>query len=503
MLTYKKLTKTNGFDTHNPKNAVQNSYAWSMAELGNYIYVGTSRNMFSSISNSNVNLNLPPSLITGYDNNAEIWRYKKDGTSYWQRVFKTNPSHKSYGFRIMITHKTKHCTALYAATIGEKVHVFKSTDGLHWLKLYTSNLIGTSSRAMVSFNGKLYISTLEEGLGGTSPHLYSSVDPEYEPFKEVINTNMHSFIPNKNPSGAIDDMQVFNGKLYLGTATKNGCEIWRSDNISPETNDWTLVADKGFGDYANKNIMSSGVFKNHLYLAVTKLMPFSLYAPIGFDLIRIDKNDKWEVVVGSKPLVPSSPVTGRRTRSISGLNSGFNDFFNVYGWQIKEFNNNLIITTFDASTNIKTIYDSILYNKESYIKKIGLDNYLKVTESYSKIIFLLKKYKYPKGFDIYTSKDGRTFHPSILNGLDNEYNYGGRTLLVSSENKMYIGTANPYCGCEVWKADFINSNHNCSSYKVNSYFHNLSMLNHELLKIYPTLFSGLQDMFPLQNNSIN
>ena len=155
-------------------------------------------------------------------------------------------------------------------------------------------------------------------------------------------------------------MQVFKNRLYLGIATENGCEIWKSDNKCPETNDWTLVADKGFGDSANKNIMSTGIFKNHLYIAVTKLMPFSLYAPLGFDLIRIDKNDNWEVVVGGKPLMPSYPITGKRNKSISGLNSGFNNFFNVYGWQIKEFNNNLIITTFDDSTNIKTIYDNIV-----------------------------------------------------------------------------------------------------------------------------------------------
>ena len=499
MLTYKKLTEINGFDTNNPKNAVQNSYAWSMAEFGNYIYVGTSRNMFSSMSGSFGNSAPPPSLITGYDNTAEIWRYKKNGTKPWQKVFKTNPSDKSYGFRIMTTHKTNHCNAIYAATMGEKVHVFKSTDGINWMKLYTSNLIGSSSRAMVSFNGRLYIATLEEGIGGTSPHLYSSVDPEYEPFQETINTNIHHFIPNKNPSGSIDDMQVFNDKLYLCISTENGCEIWCSDNKYPETNDWTLVADKGFGDYANKNVMSTGVFKNHLYIAVTKLIPISLYAPLGFDLIRIDKNNKWEVVVGGKPLIPSSPVTGRRTKSISGFNSGFNNFFNVYGWQIKEFNDNLVITTFNNSTNIHIFYDNIVYNKESYIKNNGLDSYSKVTESYSKILFLLKKYKYPKGFDIYTSKDGCTFHPSILNGLNDKYNYGGRTLIVSNENKMYLGTANPYNGCEVWEADYINSNNNCSCNRVNSYYNNLGMLNHELLKIYPVLFSGLQNMFDSQN----
>lgn len=501
MLTYKKLTQINGFDIKNPSNAKQNSYAWSMAELGDYIYVGTSRNMFTSISGSFRQGNILPSLMTGKDNNAEIWRYKKDGSCPWQKVFKTDPSDKDYGFRIMTTHKSKHSCAIYAASIGENIHVYKSCDGVHWIKLYTSNLVGQSSRAMVSFNGRLYISTLDSGIGGKSPYLYSSTDPEYEPFRPVIYSTNHDYNPDKNPHGGIDDIQVFNNRLYLCTSTDNGCEIWRSDNVNPKTNDWTLVADKGFGDAANKNVMSTGVFKNHLYIAVTKILQVSLFAPFGFDLIRIDKNDNWEVVVGGKPLVPSCPSKGKRTKSISGFNSGFNSFFNVYGWQIAQFNGSLIITTFDNSINIKTIYDNYIYNKDNYVKMIGNDNYSRIVESYSKILFLLDKYKYPKGFDIYTSNDGCHFTPSILKGLNNPYNYGGRKLLVSCENNLYIGTANPYCGCEIWEAFFSESTNTCSSHKVNSYFENLNKLNHDLLEIYPVLIKGFDSMLNLQNNT--
>jgi len=36
-----KITPVNGFDITNPDNARQNNYAWSMEEMGDYIYVGT------------------------------------------------------------------------------------------------------------------------------------------------------------------------------------------------------------------------------------------------------------------------------------------------------------------------------------------------------------------------------------------------------------------------------------------------------------------------------
>lgn len=45
MLTFKKLNEVNGFDQSDLNNAKQNNYAWSMAEFGDYIYVGTGRNI--------------------------------------------------------------------------------------------------------------------------------------------------------------------------------------------------------------------------------------------------------------------------------------------------------------------------------------------------------------------------------------------------------------------------------------------------------------------------
>lgn len=490
MFTFDNLTKINGFDINNPKNAIQNSYAWSMTELGDYIYVGTSRNMFSSMSNMfpSQNSNLPPSYINGNDNNAEIWRYKKDGSKPWQRVLKGKPHDKMHGFRAMITHKSKYSSAIYAATMGEKVQLFKSTDGVHWIKLNTANLVGTSSRALASFNGRLYVATLEGGIGGgTNSLLYSSSDPEYEPFDLVIDPKERDFVPYKNPRGGVNNLSVFNNKLYVGISNDNGAEVWRSNDSNPRNNNWTLISDKGFGDKLNRNVMSSGVFKDHLYIAVTKKIPLSLYVPMGFDLIRIGKNDNWEVIVGGEPIIKSTPSRGRRNKSISGLNSGFNNYFNVYGWQIQEYKDNLFITTYDASTNIKPFLDSFIYGKKNLIKKLGHKDYKKFIDCFSIIPYLLDKYTYPKGFDIYTSIDGCHFTPINLNGINNSLNYGGRTLHVSSENDLYLGTANPSEGCEVWKINCKATPKHYHNAEANSYLCNLKNLNKDLLRIYPVL----------------
>lgn len=497
MFTFEELTEVNGFDIKHPKNAIQNSYAWSMAQLGDYIYVGTSRNMFSSMASFATNSgSLPPDLITGCDNNAEIWRYKVDGSKPWKRVYKASTEDNIIGFRAMTVHKSNGCTAIYAASFGENVKVIKSTDGLHWEKINTSNVKGGSSRALVSFNKKLYLATIEGSVGNGKTYLYESYDPEFEPFHLVTNPKTPCYMPNKNPRGSIYDLQVFDNKLYVCTATESGAEVWRSNDRNISANNWTLVADKGFGDKTNKTIMSTGVFNGHMYVAVTKLLPLSIMVPFGFDLIMIDKCDNWKVVVGGEPLIKTCPTKGKRNKSLSGFNSGFNNYFNLYGWQITEFKNNLVITTYDASTTMAIILENLIYNKESYINRIGHKKYCTLIKSYAQIICLLKKYKYPKGFDFYASQDGIHFRPVILNGLDDPFNYGGRTLLVSNDkNDLYLGTANPFYGCEVWQVNYNPYSSSCSYNSAICYFKNLKKMNKELIKLYPALISILSTSF--------
>ena len=84
------------------------------------------------------------------------------------------------------------------------------------------------------------------------------------------------------------------------------------------------------------------------------------------------------------------------------------------------------------------------------LEGISVEGIIKYCE---KTLKELKDTNYQFGFDIFMSTDGIRFMPICLNGLGNRDNYGGRILFVSSENKLYIGTANPYEGCELWESD--------------------------------------------------
>ena len=54
-----------------------------------------------------------------------------------------------------------------------------------------------------------------------------------------------------------------------------------------------------------------------------------------------------------------------------------------------------------------------------------------------------------KGFSMYVSDDGVNFTEMFNNGLNDMYNYGGRTLAVCGD-RLFIGTANPFYGAQVW-----------------------------------------------------
>ena len=175
--------------------------------------------------------------------------------------------------------------------------------------------------------------------------------------------------------------------------------------------------------------------RDSLYISGTKKVPLSWIIPQGCDIIRLDEYDNFEMIVGPD--------------SISGINSGFNNPFNVYGWQIQEYDNTLFISTFDSSIFMQSMLEFLLsYKSELPLPPNVINILIKI---YKIIVHILNEFKYPFGFNLYRSYDGVNFSPVILDGLGNRYNYGGRVLYVDSLNDLYIGTANPYQGLEVWK----------------------------------------------------
>ena len=58
--------------------------------------------------------------------------------------------------------------------------------------------------------------------------------------------------------------------------------------------------------------------------------------------------------------------------------------------------------------------------------------------------------KADKGFDLFVTDDGTDWERITDDGLGDPYNYGARTFTICN-NELYIGTANPYYGAQLWK----------------------------------------------------
>lgn len=453
---FRKITPVNGFDRSNRDNAKQNNYAWSMAELGDFIYVGTGRNIAYSILSNQVLGDIPvPSILIPQnpDPAGEIWRYKKDGSQGWERVYKAPQAPLNIGFRFMVNYKD----ALYAGALtplSPSLVIVKSTNGEDW-NILASTVQGFSTRAMVEHNGVLYMGALPL-TGVASAALFSSSDPQVNGWSQVdLNGD-----PDKNPRGNIDVLLSFNGHLYVGTALPTGFELWRTRGTVPVKDDWVLVVDKGAGDARNEHPWSLDVFNDYIYVgtaievAVRSINPDDpTVPPKGFDVIRVSKDDNWELIVGGKPVVPTQPTTGVRGLPLSGFSSGFGDVTNGYCWQLQSFNGELYLGTWSWNDLIPLYVPYLPRLLELLPLTEALGVYLSFLASLAgptitEMLYTLGSRQI--GCDLWKTSDGIHWIPVSLNGLGNRYNYGIRELFVSSEETLFIGTANPFQGCEVW-----------------------------------------------------
>ena len=57
------------------------------------------------------------------------------------------------------------------------------------------------------------------------------------------------------------------------------------------------------------------------------------------------------------------------------------------------------------------------------------------------------------GFDILVTDDGEAWETVVRDGLGDPYNYGARTF-AEYDGELYVGTANPYYGAQLWKITY-------------------------------------------------
>jgi hypothetical protein len=500
-----------------------NSYSWGLAEHNGDVYVSTGRHHFWSMMMAMGSLiggvidpgdfiEGPPGFWGDLDwadtHRAEIWRLRN---GRWQRVCQSETYYipedqaivnpllptplfgyfpNAYSYRTLGTFGDH----IYALGVGTwmppiaNTSIIRSASGdLGTWEDVTGNLASTTNiRGFKKWRDHVYVAVATRGSGTSGAggcvvyrnnDAYPSTGERWEAVSDV------GFGDLRNEE--IYYLQVFNDCLYASTVNYvNGFEVWKTNGtIGPDGKFvWTQVIKDGFGDTWCQYGMHMEPFGNYLYVgtAVGAGMVMKDQQPVGIralDIIRIDKNDNAQLVVGSYE--PSDPPTGWPTSRIplSMLPAGFGNPLNVYSWHMGVYKDWLVVGTFDmtgivlffikdqilsdpaaamaALQSLQGSSNSIPPEQLEALQNLDLLDSIDAETAGQIIDYLLNTFG---GGDLWKTKDGINWTPVTLSGLNNWHNYGFRRVVpvqLNGEEILFLGTSNPFTGvegggCEVW-----------------------------------------------------
>jgi len=431
-----------------------NSQAWSMIWWNDKLYVGTGR-ATSCVQQAALVFyrpdlgEYPPSEadVECTDSpqdlplQAEIWRYTP-ATDQWDLVFRSPndvpiPGHpgkfvaREIGLRGMTIFREPDGTeALYVAGVGARTfnepgipapRLLRSTDGATFEPIpadpgtFLGDIPWDGFRGMLTYKGRFFV-LASAGLLGHGVIL-ESTNPAGG------NDNFWQASP---PGMTFFEIQVFNDFLYLGTGVqplleKTPFSLLKTDaSGTPPYNLTPVITDgasrKTLPGYA---VISMQEFKNRLYVGTDR------------ELFRINPDDTWNLVVGTPRRTPNG-----RIRPLSGMDFGFDSFFNIHMWRMAVHDGVLYVGTQDQSTKWRN-------NPLGQILQARL------------------------GFDLFATTDGYHFTEVTRNGMAGYFDHNTKSVVLQPDNilnngarnfastpiGLFMGSANHYFGTKVWLAN--------------------------------------------------
>ena len=339
----------------------KNSYSWSMAWFKNKLYVGTARSQHC-VEAATYDFYFPgqgyytkpapdlscPADRYDLDLRAQIWQYTP-ASDTWRMVYQApadipNPRapgkfvSRDIGYRGMTVYTEPDGTsALYVGGVTANEYIpelaaanpprlLRTTDGEHFGALaggpgYIDDHAGRKRpmgfRALTPFHGRLYVTATSGLLGdGVVMEVRNPAGPSPE------------YVQVSPPSMRVFEMAVFNDNLYLGAGSPEaGYSVWRTDTKgSPSTFVPITTGGAGRGKTID-SVVSMHTYQGRLYVGASgwsDLLP-------GSELIRISRDDRWELVVGNP-----RRSEGRLKWPTSGLFDGFGNIFNAHFWRMSK-----------------------------------------------------------------------------------------------------------------------------------------------------------------------
>jgi hypothetical protein len=452
-----------------------NSWAQAMVWWRNHLYVGTGRQALCSslysvwqfialtVSREFADTWFPyppahPDLSCAADGldlelQAEIWRLTP-GPGTWERVYQSplELAHPGAGdlfppvpgrkvpyditFRGFSVHTDPDGTeALYAFGVNSTVmwdrtklpppRILRTTDGVNWQPVPQTpgTFLGdmpynddhSSFRSPVSFDGKLFV--LSGPIFGQGS-LIGSADPAKgdDAWFLAAPTEMVFY-----------ELAVFNGWLYAGTFNPvGGYSVVKTRAEGPPPYQFVTVVPAGayLPTRPSKSVVSMHEYHGRLHVGTATQT----------ELIRINPDDTWDLVVGPPRAVPLPDGGVEWKYPVSGLDAGFGHTLNDHAWQMDDPYRFLYVGTYNASITWKhdPVYGPLLAHN--------------------------------MGAHLYRTQEGWYFSPITTNGfatfsdpLGGPFDYGIRTM-ATTPHGAFFGTVNDYYGLMIFQANTRGSN---------------------------------------------
>ncbi|MCL6583641.1 MAG: hypothetical protein K6U11_08370 [bacterium] len=464
-----------------------NSYAWSMAWFKGKLYVGTNRDMLCYLAlvfGTDYPPEIPDVDCTNPDYRAEIWAFDPQ-TSSWERVYQSpeiSPGvARDQGYRGMIVAIEPDGTeALYIGGYLSKellanypARLLRTTDGRNFKEVKSrvpqvlGNIDTFGLRSFAQYKGKLYMT--------------ANMNPPERPRLMEIDLatlrdegdHIRADITQVNPPQVQPfEVEVFNGYLYTGTVDpENGFSVLKTDATTKDENgyyNFIPVVTHGawrldrFGKAAynlNEYVISMCTFKNRLYIGTgCGLGGFDFVTKVGpapAEIIRINPDDTWQLVCGRSRRTPDGLKA-----PISRLPAGMGNPFSGYIWRMAVHRDWLYVATMDSSIALRNPDIMDLLNRGNS----DISTLLDLVKSRGGValgdnagpnlsgLVGEKVTDLISGFDLWKTRNGVQWYPVTMNGFGDKFNIGARTM-VSTPVGLFVGTANPYYGAQVWLGD--------------------------------------------------
>jgi hypothetical protein len=484
---------------------------------GEYLYVGSNRGLatavvgnmgFSAEEITDVfggNL-LPPPAPADVDNRGRIFRYKTDGTRGWELAYTSpiftikdgTPIPRYFGYRAAKTYTDRNgaaavyfATTSFSAAIPTEIIRFNSdfdptTDGPEVVFRFVGGGGQNSIRAFEVHLGHLVV-------GMMNGDIYVTDLPVAQPSSNITSTEgwtrvstAADFVTASTQGGkaalpatgtALNVQYLsFQGWLYMVVARIHTAEVpggfWLFRGRPADPADvtgawqWVEVMRDGAGNPWHE---AAGVYgfahagRSYVYVGTLVQFPEHLQRGdltfmlegmdrIRSEILRFDEQtpDSWEMVIGDPD------PDGLFTRRIGNYGAGFwkpdpimgllypgNYSMNLYTWWMAEHDGRLYVSTFDTRVFLQYV--------DAVMAKLGTSG--EIQSQLRQAVSALDLVNHnPPGADLYVTADGADFEAVTLDGFGNPFNYGFRTL-KSGPGGLYVGTANPFYGFEVYQVE--------------------------------------------------